>query len=478
MHWKYTQIIGHTLTILLTMFGVIGCTTSYVAPLRPEQEHRLLGGDIPTFSINEGSTTESLVVKEPTGALTLRKALALALMRNPALAANSWSIRAAEARALQEGLPPNPDVRIRLNDFGGTGEWRGTGNTEQVVRVGQIIELGGKAAKRQRAARLAAALCGWDYETKRLDVFTGTSKAFVVVLAAQKRLAAAQEMSDSAKNILSLITRRVQGGGGAGLEIEEARIEFGNSQLELERAKNALQNARGLLANHWDEKTPRFQNVTGDLENISSTKIPTWEQAAAGIEDNPDVSRWETETRMRKAALEREKANAIPDLRVLFAGKRVEETGDHAFGLALEIPLPVFNRNQGNISAARSECRKVVYERREASMTATAALRQAYQSLSVSRREVKLVKDELLPAAQAICVALKEGALSDLDLLKAQQTLFKARVRQIDALEVFHASLADVERLTGQTIGDLASPDKKTDATPKIEAPKDKPGKS
>ena len=93
-------------------------------------------------------------------------------------------------------------------------------------------------------------------------------------------------------------------------------------------------------------------------------------------------------------------------------------------------------------------------------MMATAALRQAYQSLSVSKREVHLVKDEILPAANAICLALKEGALTDIDLLKAQITLFKAKARQIDALEVFHVSLADVERLTGQAISDLASPDR------------------
>ena len=459
MKRKGMQILGRSLTVLLLALGAIGCTTSDVDPLWPKA--RLLGRGTPTFRPgDESKTTESLVVEEPAGALTLRKALALALTRNPALVAISWSVRAAEARALQEGLPPNPDLRLRMNDFAGTGEFRSARFSEQVVRVSQVIELGGKAAKRQRAARLEAALCGWDYETKRLDVFTETTKAFLVVLAAQKRLAAAQELHDTAKHILSMVSKRVQGGAGTGLEIEEARIELGNSRIELDRAQHAMGSARGLLANHWNEKKPTFQKVTGDLDDLSPANLPTWEQVAAGIENNPDVSRWDTEGRMRKAALEREKANGIIDVRVLLGGKRVENTRDHGFFAALEIPLPIFNRNQGSISEARFNCRKTPYERRAATMLATAALRQAYQSVTVAQREANLLKTEVLPAAEAACQALKEGGLTDLQLLKAHRTLYRARTRQIDALEVFHVSLADVERLTGQAISDVTPPDR------------------
>ena len=93
-------------------------------------------------------------------------------------------------------------------------------------------------------------------------------------------------------------------------------------------------------------------------------------------------------------------------------------------------------------------------------MLATAALRQAYQSVTVAQREANLLKTEVLPAAEAACQALKEGGLTDLQLLKAHRTLYRARTRQIDALEVFHVSLADVERLTGQAISDVTPPDR------------------
>jgi cobalt-zinc-cadmium efflux system outer membrane protein len=177
---------------------------------------------------------------------------------------------------------------------------------------------------------------------------------------------------------------------------------------------------------------------------------------------------------MRKAALEREKANGILDLRVLAGGQRVEDTRDYGFFVALEIPLPIFDRNQGSISEARLNCRKTPYEQRAAAMLAIALVRQAYQSLAVSKREANLLKNDILPAARATCKALKEGALNDIKLMKAQQTLFDAKVRQIDAMEVFHVSLADIERLTGQSITDLASanrPDAPAKKAPKGDAP-------
>ena len=174
---------------------------------------------------------------------------------------------------------------------------------------------------------------------------------------------------------------------------------------------------------------------------------------------------------MRQAALEREKADSIPDLRVLLGGRRLEDTGDYGHSVGLEVSLPIFDRNQGSIREARFNCIKTAHERREATMAATAELREAYQSLSVSQREANLLKTEVLPAAQraldATRQAFKGGAVTDLQLLKAQRTLFRAKSSQIDALEDFHVALADVERLIGQAIGDLAPPDRSDGPPPK-----------
>jgi cobalt-zinc-cadmium efflux system outer membrane protein len=464
MHPRGSLLPEHTAGIaLVAALGAVGCAPGDVDALYPVP--RPLGQDIPAFRAGRDPAQPaagSPAVEEPTGTITLRQALVLALARNPELAAASWEVRAAEAKALQAGLTPNPEVRVRMGDFGGTGDFEGTKDSEQSIRLSQVIELGGKAATRRRAARSEAALCGWDYEAERLDVFAETTKAFVAALAAQDRLAAAQDMHELAERVMSLVSKRVKGGAGSDLEANEARIALGTSRIDLARARQALEAARGVLASFWDAEKPTFQRAAGKLGDLALGEVPALEHLLERVLDNPDVARWETEAHMRQAALESEKADSVPDLRVLLGTKRVEDTGDHGYSVALEMSLPVFDRNQGSIREGRFKRIKAAYQRRAALMAAAAALRQANQTLSASHQEAILLRDVVVPAAQdALDVtrrALERGAVTDLQLLKAQRTLFKARTQQIAALEAYHMAAADVERLTAHPLGAVAAP--------------------
>ena len=125
--------------------------------------------------------------------LTLKEALGLALRRNPELAAFDKEIRALEGATLQAGLLRNPEISVNLDNAGnmGTGGSAGTGlsptikqNVEQqdlILRVSQLIELGGKRAARVYAASLGRELAGKDYETKRLELAARVANVFTEV---------------------------------------------------------------------------------------------------------------------------------------------------------------------------------------------------------------------------------------------------------------------------------------------------------
>jgi len=117
-------------------------------------------------------------IENPTGPLSLQKALSLGLLQNPELAAFSWEIRSAEAKALQAGLFPNPELETSVENFGGQNDQSGFKGAETTVQVNQLIELGGKRLKRKHAANLETKLAEWDFESKRLDVFADISGAF------------------------------------------------------------------------------------------------------------------------------------------------------------------------------------------------------------------------------------------------------------------------------------------------------------
>src|SRR5215217_6013115 len=136
--------------------------------------------------------------------LTLKDALGLALQRNPELAAFDKEIRALEGATLQAGLLRNPEISVNLDNAGNMGTGRGAGvglsptikqNVEQqdlILRVSQLIELGGKRAARVYAASLGRELAGKDYETKRLELAARVANVFTEVLAGQEQLRLAE----------------------------------------------------------------------------------------------------------------------------------------------------------------------------------------------------------------------------------------------------------------------------------------------
>ncbi len=458
------RTLGSTLILALgAMIIVTGCSTS--APDTVWPARRPLGRDIHTFAAGTDAIakgTDTPGADEPIGELTLRNALALSLGRNPELAAASWAVRAGEARALQAGAMPNPEIRIQLGDFGGTGELKGTDNSDQSIRLSQVFELGAKASKRRSHAQLEAALSGWDYETARLEVFAETTKAFVAVLAAQKQLAAAQEMHDQAEYVMSSVANRVAVGIGSSLEAHEARIRLVNSQVDFERASRTLTATRGMLAGFWGDEAPAFQQAMGELEDLGENEPPSLTQLLACIAVNPDVARWKTEVRMRNAAIELEKAGAIPDLRALVTARRLEDTGDYGCTVALEMSLPIFDRNAGSVRQARLNRAKAACQRRAATMKSATALRRAHLLLTTAYQEAILLKSISVPAAQkavdSVRAVLDAGRVTDIDLLKALRTLFREKTNYIAALETYHTAAADIERLIGKPLDAVNPP--------------------
>ncbi|MBA2353099.1 MAG: TolC family protein, partial [Acidobacteria bacterium] len=171
---------------------------------------------------------EASTVVNPTGAVSLREALALALLRNPALATFAWESRALEARILQAGRPLNPTLDLLAEDFGAS-RMPGSDADQPVqpqatIQLSQVIELGGKRTARQQVAALDRDLAAWDYETARIDVFTEVSRAFTAVLAAQETVALSQEAIRLVTEVAESVAARVEAGVVSPIEATRAGV--------------------------------------------------------------------------------------------------------------------------------------------------------------------------------------------------------------------------------------------------------------
>ncbi len=389
---------------------------------------------------------------EPTGAIALRDVLALAISRNPELGVFPYELRAADARKLQAGLRPNPELEIEIEEFAGSGDRSGFDAAETTVRIGQSIELGGKRSKRTRVAQLDKELTEWDYESARLDVIREATRAFVEVLAAQHRVSLAQKVVELSQQAHSAVAQRVRAGSDSPVDELRAGVTLSTSRIELQKAEKALAAARNSLAAVWGGRTAAFAEVAGDLDEVS-TPTPLAD-AVAAIAANPDVARWETQERRQRAVLNLEKANAVPDVTLGGGVQRFEETDDSALVLGLAVPIPLFNRNQGGVREAAAELGKARKEYEAAQVRTLAALSEAVQSLAAAYDEVTILRADVLPKAEQAFAAVedgyRQGKFDYLYVLDTQRTLFETQAGYLDAAEACHKARADVQRLIGR----------------------------
>lgn len=402
----------------------------------------------------EGRSYEAPLFEEPTGVLSLRETLALALAKNPDLAAFSWEVRAREARTLQAGLLPNPEFSVLMEDIGGSDGFRGAQRAQTTITLSQLIELGGKRFARRHATSLTRDLAGWDYEVQRIEILTMASQAFSDTLAAQQRLRLAEELVGLAEEVTRSVIERVKAGKVSPIEETKAEITLSSVRIERERAMLALEAARKRLAATWASATPRFDRVEGDLDQIAP--LPSLASLAERLARNPVLARWAAEMAQRQALVRVEQANAIPNITISGGYRRLNETDDNALLFGVSVPLPLFNRNQGSIAEARHRLAKAEAEQRAAEVRVTSALSDAYKALATAHTEAIALKANVLPAAQSAFERINEGyrlgKFGYLDVLDAQRTLFDARARYLQALTDYHKAVAEVERLVGEPL--------------------------
>lgn len=400
------------------------------------------------------------IYQEPTGKLSLRDALAAALLRSPDLAATGYEVRVREAEALQAGLLPNPELDVELENFAGTGGFSGSDTLETTLALSQLIELGGKRVKRRRVADSGSRIAGWEYEIRRIDVLSKTATDYVGLLAAERRLRIAIETLDLAQRVFEVVGLRVDAGKVSPVERTKARIELAQAELGRNQARREVISARFRLASNWGSITPQFESPSGDLDQTESP--PTLEALTTRVARNPDIARWAAEVALRQAEVELALAQRIPDLTVAGGVRHFNEIDETAFVAGLSIPLPVFDQNQGGILAARLRVLQSGRIEEANRIQIHIALVAAYQILDASFVSVNTTREQILPNAviafEASEEAFRLGKIGALDLLDSERTLFEARKQLTDFLTTYHLAVIAVERLIGAPLHEDTQP--------------------
>lgn len=417
------------------------------------------GAELPQLDGSETYLAEAAKGgEEPAADLTLREALALALRFNPALAAFSQEIRAAEAAVLQAGARPNPVLELAGENLAND-RLRQGGDRTAALQIGQLIELGGKRGARVRLAETARGLAAWDYEAKRIDVLSRVSRQFIEVIAAQQAERLAAESAELAARVADAVEKRVRAGRVSPIEETKARLAASAARVELEQGRRQLDGARRALTALWANSTPRFLRAAGDLETFA--RLPAIERLTERVRNNPELARWSTEIAQRQATLDVQRAKRVPDITLSAGVKRFSQFNDQAYVVGVSIPIPVFDQNRGGILEAGRRRDKALLEQSAAESRLLSELAQSYYRIAAVRSEIDALRSSILPGARSaydgVTRGYELGRFGILDVLDAQRTLFQAQSQYLRALAEYGRGVGELERLVGGPLDEAAT---------------------
>ncbi|MBO1017303.1 TolC family protein [Achromobacter sp. SD115] len=381
-----------------------------------------------------------------TGAvLTLENALAAALERNPGFAAAKNEAAATEGLLTQAGLLPNPSIDVSVDDTKSA-----TRTTTTMLNM--PLETGGKRAARVKAAGLSRDMARQDVAGTRAGLRAAVIAAFFDVAVAQESVRVTRGTVDIASGALQLAERRVAAGKAPPLEGSKAQVALANARIEARGAEAALLGARRKLGLLWGEAEPGFASVGGDLKTLPERA--SIDELRAGLAATPRMQGGKLAVDLGQAQLEVEKSKRYPDITLSAGVARDNEAGRNKAQLGVSIPLPIFDRNQGNVYAATMQAYKAQDQFRELESGLMGELLQAVTRFDLAVGSAREYRTAVLPGAtQAYDAARKgfeAGKFGYLEVLDAQRTLSDGNIAYLTVLASVYQASADIDRILGR----------------------------
>ena len=379
--------------------------------------------------------------------LSLAKAIELALEGNPEVAAAKRQWEATEGQVLQGRSRPNPELAYSLEDT------RSKTRT-QSWQLNRPLELGGKRAARTKAAEKTREQAQAQLAELQATVRANVAAAYFDVLTAQERLVLARDSAALAKSSTDTVSKRVAAGKVSPVEESKARVAEAGVRVELAQAASEQRNALSRLFALLGRIDTPFTVLEGKAENLPS--VPSLADLQPLISSAPGVVLARIEVDRRKALTALEQSKRVPDVTVSVGMQRSNETQRNVLLFGVSVPLPIFDRNQGNLLEALKLEDKARDELQAASVRLHSEVAQGQERLSTITAEVQSLQQDVLPGAKsaydAATIGFENGKFNFLEVLDAQRTYFTAKSQYLKALGEAHRAAADIDRLLGASM--------------------------
>jgi cobalt-zinc-cadmium efflux system outer membrane protein len=424
------------LWLLIALALVVGCQATGPEPRAPRT---------PASGVQQVHHVEPALTPTTLG---LNELLALAQSRNPDVVAAVARVGEARGQMVQAGLYPNPTVGYsgnQINDGPGTAGQQGGFASQEFV-------TGGKLSLAREAARHGVTAADWMAVSKWADTSARVKAAYYEYATALAVLSETERMAELFAEAQKRVEGLAAGGKVESYDVTRLRLETVQAANRIGTAKQRATAAERMLAVAVGVDRLPCPVAVGELRG--AVAVPEFAAAVALAGQSSFVMAPSAEVEQARAEVRQAEVKPIPNVTVMTFVGHDNTTSEPTASVQVGLPLPLWDRNQGNIAAARSRLHATAAGVEQARLRAVERLTAAYQRYDNARRLLELSRTKILPDAAAAVeqidrvYAVKPERFYD--TLDARRVLAQARIDYAQTVGDLWAALAEIEAVTQQ----------------------------
>lgn len=361
---------------------------------------------------------------------TLDDIEAFAIGNNPALAAARAATSKAAGLRSQVGTRPNPTLGYSGQQLANRKTDQHTVYLEQEFVRGNKLQLNQAVLGHTQRAQIA------ESEAQLFRVLTDVRVRFFEAVAAQLEFEATRSFAEVAQRGVSVAEERQEAEEGTRIESLQAQTLLSEVTLAAEQAEVAYLGAWQDLAAIAGLQHATPVRLVGDL-NVSNLS-PDWQLAYDEIlSHSPELKAAQAVVCEKQSLIQRQQAQPISNVTAQLGAGYDEATEHGLINMQLSAPIPIWNQNSGNISAAYADYARAVQEVKRIEQSIGSRLARTAQEFDAATRSVRKYEDEIIPQVQKSLelseAAYRAGELDFLQVLIVRRSFYESSIRLIQA---------------------------------------------
>jgi cobalt-zinc-cadmium efflux system outer membrane protein len=388
--------------------------------------------------------------------ISLDDAIRMALLHNHALQAMRSTILQSQAEEITANLRPNPTLGLDAQylPIFQPSQFSSDYIDQQAqfdAGVGYLFERGKKRQHRLQAARDLTAVVRSQVSDSERQLIFNVGQQFVDVLLAESTLDFAQQDLDSFQKTVDISNERFRVGDMSEGDFLKIKLQLLQFQTDVSAAQLAkLQGLAALRQLLGFESVPDDYDVQGSLDYQAVHSDVSGLKALAAI-NRPDLRAAQQAVTAAESQLGLQQANGKMDVTGTFNYTHTSGTNSGAF--YYNMPLPIFNRNQGEITRARYAITQAQEQASETAQQVSTDVVSAYENLHTNDEIIQLYQGGYVDAAKQSRdiseYAYRKGAASLLDYLDSERTYRANQLAYRQALANYMLALEQMRQAVG-----------------------------